>query len=56
MSYEWSFGDGGSATTATPTTIAYSYRAVGSYTVTLRVTDTAGQSATVSQPVRVRRL
>ncbi len=42
-SYAWSFGDGTSATTVTPT-VSHVYAAAGSFTVTLRVTDSAGTS------------
>ena len=38
-SYAWTFGDGGSASGATPT---HTYAAAGSYTVTLAVTDNQG--------------
>lgn len=45
--YAWTFGDGGSATGATA---AYTYGAVGTYQITLTVTDGKGRtgSATVS--------
>ena len=38
VSYEWSFGDGGSAT-ATGVTTSYTYQTAGTYTAVLRVTD-----------------
>ncbi|AMM21989.1 hypothetical protein AX769_19865 [Frondihabitans sp. PAMC 28766] len=53
-SYAWTFGDGG---TATGKTASHAYTAAGTYTVTLKVTDsnaltnTSTQSVTVSQPV-----
>ncbi len=49
-SYAWSFGDGGSSTGITTD---HEFRAPGSYVVTLRVTNTAGQSAQISQTVVV---
>lgn len=49
-SWSWTFGDGagGSGASASRT-----YAAAGTYTVTLTVRDTAGQSATRTQPVTV---
>ncbi len=49
-SYEWSFGDGGSATGATP---SHSYAAGGTYGVTLVVTDDGGATGSASQNVTV---
>lgn len=50
VSYGWDFGDG---RTASGSTIARSFPTVGSYTVTLRVTDDAGATDTFSQVVAV---
>jgi MYXO-CTERM domain-containing protein len=53
VSYDWTFGDGGTASGAKPT---HSYSAVGTYTVTLTVTDDTGRkaaattSATIAAP------
>ena len=44
--YDWSFGDGNSATNAGPTP-AHTYASVGHYTVTLTVTDNADCSTTL---------
>jgi YVTN family beta-propeller protein len=44
-SYAWSFGDGYSATTSTPTT-THVYGTAGSYTATVTETDSAGTSMT----------
>ncbi|WP_448231840.1 PKD domain-containing protein [Microbacterium lacticum] len=49
-SYAWDFGDGGSATEASPT---HQYVASGSYSVSLTVTDDRGATNTVSHPVEV---
>lgn len=50
VSYGWNFGDG---RTASGYTVVRSFPTVGSYTVTLRVTDDAGATATSSQVVAV---
>jgi PKD repeat protein len=42
LAYAWTFGDGGTATGATP---SHTYVGGGSYTVTLTVTDTRGASS-----------
>ena len=44
-SYSWDFGDGGTATGATPT---HTYSSPGAYTVTLTVTDNLGLSASIT--------
>ena len=49
-SYSWSFGDGGSASGASA---RHTYGHAGTYTVTLRVTDSSGQSASVAHSVTV---
>ena len=49
-SYAWNFGDGQTATGATPSNI---YQTAGTYTVTLTVADSDGQSATTSQTVTI---
>lgn len=50
QTYEWNFGDGANASQVQP---VHTYAAAGSYTVTLTVTDTAGQSTTDSLTVTV---
>lgn len=46
-SWRWSFGDGNTSTQRNAT---HAYSALGTYTVTLNVTDVSGRSAEVSQP------
>ncbi len=48
--YSWSFGDG---TRATGPSVVHSYLNGGTYTVTLKVTDRGGYSATASQQIVV---
>ncbi len=48
--YEWDFGKG---TTGSGVTTSHIYDAVGTYTVTLTVTDDVGTVSTVSKPVAV---
>jgi PKD repeat protein len=50
VSYHWNFGSGRTASGVTTST---SYGSPGTYTVTLTVTDDAGQQGTVSQSVPV---
>lgn len=49
-SYEWDFGDGGTASTATAN---HTYAADGSYQVTLTVTDNNGKATTAEKTVAV---
>jgi xanthomonalisin len=49
-SYAWNFGDGSSATTASP---SHTYAAAGTYTVSLTVTDSTGATNTKSGSVTV---
>jgi lysophospholipase L1-like esterase len=50
VSFDWTFGDDGAATGVTS---AHTFAAAGTYTVTLSVTDTIGQPASVSHDVDV---
>ena len=49
-SYEWDFGDGSSATGASP---SHTYDSPGDYTVSVTVTDDDGATATATQTVSV---
>ena len=50
VAYSWSFGDGGSASGVSPT---HAYGAVGTYTVTLTVTDNLGAQGSASTTVDI---
>ena len=50
-SYFWDFGDGSSSTLASP---SHPYAAAASYNVTLRVTDSAGKTGSVTKTVAVQ--
>ena len=51
-SYEWTFGDGATATGATA---SHTYDSPGTYEVTVTVTDTLGHSATATHSVTVEK-
>ena len=50
-SREWDFGDGGSSTAQN---LSHSYTSQGTYTVVLVVTDTSGETGTVSTSIRIK--
>ena len=50
LSYTWTFGDGGTATGVAP---IYTYRSVGTFTVTLTVNDGFGGISTATATVTV---
>jgi PKD repeat protein len=52
-SYIWDFGDGQTKESSTNSDFHY-YRRTGTFTVTLKVTDLAGQTATASQTITVK--
>ena len=54
VQYSWSFGDGTSSVTAANPLANHSYRAKGSYTVTLTVTDTGGLTSMAQKTILVK--
>jgi PKD repeat protein len=50
--FDWTFGDGETASTATPT-VQHAYQAVGTFTATLDVTDDEGESSSASAVVEI---
>ncbi len=55
LSYSWDFGNGRSREDATGQVVRTSYKKAGLRLVTLTVTDRAGNSATATRQIRVRR-
>ncbi len=51
LSYQWSFGDGGTSTQATP---CHTYATTGYYTVTLSATDANGCSASLTDSAAIK--
>lgn len=51
-SYEWNFGDG-NTTTVTINTITHKYTTIGSYTITLKVTDITATTGTTTMVIAV---
>jgi PKD repeat protein len=51
VSYDWTFGDGGTASGAKPT---HAYNTAGTYTVTLAVTDDTGRKATATTSASIQ--
>jgi M6 family metalloprotease-like protein len=55
LSYSWDFGNGGSREDATGQVVRTTFKKAGKRLVTLTVTDRAGNTATVTRTLRVRR-
>ena len=53
VSYDWTFGDGTAARTTTPS-VAHTYAAAGTKSVTVKITDSYSRVASVTLPVAVR--
>jgi PKD repeat protein len=54
--YSWDFGDGSAPVEGSSAVrVSHTYRSVGKYTVTLRVTDAAGQRGSFTSVANVRR-
>jgi len=53
VSYAWKFGDGTPLVTESDPITTHDYKAAGTYTVTLNVTDSEGKWGAASQPVEV---
>jgi len=51
VSYDWTFGDGGTASGARPT---HAYSTAGTYTVTLTVTDDTGRTGTATTSASIQ--
>jgi len=49
-SYDWQFGDGG---TASGVTTSHTYDSAGTYAVVLRVTDNVGATASATKTITV---
>jgi aqualysin 1 len=57
ISYNWSFGDGSTQSTGNSVTkVSHTYTTAGTYTVTLTVTDAAGQTGTASAKLTFKKL
>jgi len=54
VSYTWNFGDGSVLLTVNSPTTTYTYAARGQYTVSLIVTDGAGQTGQTQRVVNIR--
>ena len=50
VKYEWDFGDG---ETATGAEVTHTYTRTGTFTVTLKVTDSVGRVGSTTEPVKV---
>ena len=51
-SYAWNFGDGSPVVTTTVPTVSHTYAKPGTQSVTLTVTDSTGQTASLTKPLK----
>lgn len=54
LTYQWSFGDGGTSATDQATTVSHTYSTYGKETVTVTARDPLGQTAAAQTTVQVR--
>ncbi|MCX6551689.1 MAG: PKD domain-containing protein [Acidobacteria bacterium] len=53
VSYEWNFGDSTTIESTSNRTFTHTYTTAGTYTITLRVTDSAGRKASSTKEIKV---
>ena len=56
VSYNWTFGDGSASAITSSPTVAHAYTARGTFTVTLVVTDGAGQTGQTQRILSIKRV
>jgi len=55
VAYNWVFGDGSSQITSPTATVSHVYPGKGTYTVTITVTDTVGQTSSASKTITIKK-